>query len=488
MPYGEQHRPQFHFSPPAKWMNDPNGLVYYHGEYHLFYQYYPGNTVWGPMHWGHAVSKDLVHWDNLSVALYPDPLGYIFSGSAFIDGKNTSGLQTGKHPPMIAFYTHHDESRKKEGRKDYQNQSLAYSKDMGRSFIKYKYNPVILNPGEEDFRDPKVIWNENLHIWILILTAGKKVKFYRSANLLQWEYVCDFGSGTGEQGGVWECPDLFPVKSENGTKWVLVVSIVQGAPNGGSGTQYFIGDFDGRNFINDNTDDTTLWLDYGPDNYAGVSWSDIPGEDGRRIFLGWMSNWNYAEKVPTDPWRGAMTIPRSLALKNTRNGLRLTAEPVKELENLRRNKHNLEWNTDVVIQLSGLNEIIMTANLIKTTAEDFGFIFFNRLDEKLVVGFNRLSNQFYIDRTGSGKTNFSFAFPGRFYAPRITNDSGFKWHLFLDRASLEFFADNGLVSMTEIFFPNENIDRVSFFQYKGKVKIQACTLYELKSIWQTDNT
>ncbi len=483
MPYREQYRPQFHFSPPAKWMNDPNGLVYYSGEYHLFYQYYPGNTVWGPMHWGHAISNDLVYWDNLPVALYPDPLGYIFSGSAVIDWKNTSGLQTGDHPPMILFFTHHDETRKKEGKKDYQNQSIAYCNDMGRNFVKYKHNPVILNPGEKDFRDPKVLWNENLQMWILLLAAGQKVKFYGSSDLLQWEHLCDFGNGAGAHNGVWECPDLFPLRSENGMKWVLVVNISLGAPNGGSGTQYFIGDFDGRNFINNNTYETVLWLDYGPDNYAGASWSDIPEKDGRRIFIGWMSNWDYAEKVPTYPWRGAMTIPRNLALRNTEDGLRLTSEPVKELQNLRKNKRYIGWNTDTIVQLSGLNEIIMKADLTGSTAEDFGLVFSNRMNDKLVVGFNRLLNQFYIDRTGSGRTDFFPAFRARHYAPRIINDNKIKWHLFLDRSSLELFADDGLVSMTEIFFPNENIDRVSFFQRNGTVKIREFILFELKLIW-----
>ena len=204
MSYQEQHRPQIHFSPPEKWMNDPNGMVFYRGEYHLFYQYYPDSTVWGPMHWGHAISKDLVYWDNLPVALFPDSLGYIFSGSAVIDWKNTSGLQTGEHPPMIAIFTHHNEIKQNNGRKDYQNQSMAYSNDMGRNFVKYKHNPVISNPGETDFRDPKVSWNENVKMWVMVLAAGKKVKFYCSPNLLQWEYLSDFGTTAGSHGGVWD--------------------------------------------------------------------------------------------------------------------------------------------------------------------------------------------------------------------------------------------------------------------------------------------
>ena len=483
MPYKKQHRPQFHFSPPGNWMNDPNGMVYYKGEYHLFYQYHPDSAVWGPMHWAHAVSKDLVHWYNLPVVLYPDSLGYIFSGSAVIDWNNTSGLQTSEHPPMIALFTHHNENKQKKGRKDYQYQSIAYSNDMGRNFTKYKHNPVILNPGEADFRDPKISWNESLQMWIMVLAAGQKVKFYCSPNLLQWEFLSDFGKNAGAHGGVWECPDLFMLKSGNTAKWILVVNITPGAPNGGSGTQYFIGDFDGRKFINDNDNNTILWLDYGPDNYAGVSWSDIPEEDGRRIFIAWMSNWDYAVKVPTPAWRGAMTLPRSLTLRNTEYGLRLALNPVTELKKLRINKKNPEWDTDSVIQLSGLSELIIDIDLTGSTAETFGFIFSNRLNEQLVVGFNILLNQFYIDRTKSGKTDFFPSFPARHVAPRIVKDNILNIHLYLDYSSLELFTDNGCVSMTEIFFPNENFDRVSFFQNNGKVTIIESQLFELDSIW-----
>jgi len=483
MPYHEQHRPQIHFSPPEKWMNDPNGMVFYRGEYHLFYQYSPDSMVWGPMHWGHAISKDLVYWDNLPIALFPDSLGYIFSGSAVIDWKNTSGLQTGEHPPMIAIFTHHDETKQNNGRKDYQNQSIAYSNDMGRNFVKYKHNPVISNPGETDFRDPKVSWDENLQMWVMVLAAGQKVKFYYSPNLLQWEYLSDFGTGAGAHGGVWECPDMFPLKSGNKVKWVLVVNISPGAPNVGSGTQYFIGDFDGKKFKNDNADETILWLDYGPDNYAGVSWSDIPEEDSRRIFMAWMSNWDYAVKVPTFTWRSAMTLPRSLTLRNTEQGLRLASNPVTELKKLRKNKQNPEWNPDSIIQLSGLNELIMNTDLAESTAEAFGFIFSNRLNEKLVVGFNILLNQFYIDRTKSGKTNFFRTFSARHIAPRIVRDNLLNMHLYLDHSSLELFTDGGSISMTEIFFPNENFDCVSFFHKNGKVKIKECILFELDSVW-----
>ena len=481
--YQEMHRPQFHFSPPEKWINDPNGLVFYEGEYHLFYQFYPDSTVWGPMHWGHAVSKDLVHWEHLPVALYPDSLGYIFSGSAVIDWKNRSGFQTGNDPPMIAIFTQHSEEWLKKGRNDYQNQSISFSNDKGRTFQTYNLNPVIPNRGAKDFRDPKVIWDETFQKWIMVLAAGQKVEFFSSSNLIKWEYLSEFGTDIGAQGGIWECPDLFPLKIGDLVKWILIGNINPGAPNGGSGTQYFIGNFDGTKFINDNPKDTTLWLDYGPDNYAGVTWSDLPDDDGRRILIGWMSNWDYAQKMPTVEWRNAMTIPRTLELKKTKYGLRLCSNPVDELKKLRKTEQNVVLNPDSVIKISGLNEIVLTVKLTDSLADEFGLIFSNSLNEKLIIGFNIHLNQFYIDRTESGKTDFSPDFPKKHMAPRIGSDSTLQLHLFLDYSSLELFADKGITSMTETFFPNENYDRVSFFQNNGSVEIESCTIFELHSIW-----
>jgi fructan beta-fructosidase len=483
VPFSEQHRPQFHFSPPQQWMNDPNGMVYFSGEYHLFYQYFPDSNVWGPMHWGHAVSKDLVHWQHLPIALYPDTLGYIFSGSAVIDWQNTSGLQTGQDPPMIALFTQHSETLAKMGRIDFQTQSLAYSNDRGRTFTKYLHNPVIQNPGEKDFRDPKVIWDEQSRKWILVLAAGQKVKFYSSSDLLKWEFLSDFGANAGAHGGVWECPDFFPMKAGEQEKWVLIVNINPGGPNGGSGTQYFTGNFDGTTFVSDNPGDTVLWLDFGPDNYAGVTWSDIPKKDGRRILIGWMSNWNYATLVPTGNWRSANTLPRTLELRSTASGLRLFTSPVQELNALRKSERTLQVKTDTNYGISGLNEITLKADISASVAVDFGMILSNRLEEKVMLGYNRLLNQFYIDRRQSGNTSFSGKFPGVHVAPRISADSTLELHVYLDVASAELFADQGSVVMTEIFFPTEKFDQLSFFQKNGTVSWQPCILYELNSIW-----
>jgi fructan beta-fructosidase len=284
--YKEPHRPQIHFSPREYWMNDPNGMVYYKGVYHLFYQYHPGSTGFGPMHWGHATSQDLIHWQQQPVALYPDSLGYIFSGSAVVDYKNTSGFGKNGKIPMVAIFTNHNVKGEQEQRNDYQNQSLAYSLDEGKTWTKYKGNPVLKNPGIKDFRDPKVSWNEVANKWIMTLATLDHITFYSSGNLKDWKKESEFGKETGAHGGVWECPDLIPFNCQGKKIWVLIVNLNPGGPNGGSGTQYFVGDFNGHQFIPFDMD--TRWLDYGPDEYAGVTFSNT---GNRKLFLGWMSNW-----------------------------------------------------------------------------------------------------------------------------------------------------------------------------------------------------
>src|SRR5688572_327195 len=241
--YNEPYRPQLHFTPEAKWMNDPNGMVYHNGEYHLFYQYYPDSTVWGPMHWGHAVSKDLAHWEHLPIALYPDSLGYIFSGSAVVDNGNTTGFGTADKPALVAVYTYHDAKKEKAGRIDYQTQGIAYSVDDGRTWKKYEKNPVLKNPGIKDFRDPNVFWHEASKKWVMILAVLDHVEMYNSSDLKSWTKLSEFGKDFGAHGGVWECPDLFPltIEGESKEKWVMLVSINPGGPNVGSATQYFIG-------------------------------------------------------------------------------------------------------------------------------------------------------------------------------------------------------------------------------------------------------
>ena len=485
----EQHRPQFHFTPPANWMNDPNGMVYYKGEYHLFYQYYPDSTVWGPMHWGHAISKDLVHWAHLPIAIYPDSLGYIFSGSAVVDENNTSGFgKKGGESPLIAIFTYHDMVKEKAKSVDVETQGIAYSLDKGRTWTKYAHNPVIKNPNIRDFRDPKVFFHAASQRWVMVLAAADQVHFYNSKNLKDWTFCSEFGLTHGAHTGVWECPDLFPMKvvGENKTKWVLIGNIGNGAPNGGSGTQYFVGEFDGKNFKNDNTSDKILWLDYGKDNYAGVTWSNNP--DGRRLLIGWMSNWQYAQIVPTTTWRSACTVPRELSLNPTKEGLRLFQTPVRALKILRGAAISISPSEikdfKLIDNQSVAKEIELSFDLSTTTATDFGIVLSNSKNEKVEIGYNAATKQFFIDRTEGGKKEFSKEFAGRQYAPRISTSSVLKIRILLDVASVEVFADNGSTVMTSIFFPNEDFKTTQIFAKNGKATLTKGQLWQLKGIWK----
>ncbi len=490
--YTEQHRPQYHFSPVKMWMNDPNGMVFYNDEYHLFYQYYPDSTVWGPMHWGHAVSKDLVHWEHLPIALYPDSLGYIFSGSAVVDWNNTSGLGTEENPPLVAIYTYHDADGAKKERNDYQTQGIAYSLDNGRTWEKYADNPVLANPGIKDFRDPKVSWHAASEKWVMILAVDDHVELYGSTDLKAWKKLSEFGKEIGAHGGVWECPDLFPLKvdGQDTQKWIMLVSINPGGLYGGSATQYFVGEFDGVIFTNDNPDDEILWLDYGKDNYAGVTWSDVPEEDGRRIFMGWMSNWQYAQQVPTSPWRSAMTIPRTLSLKDTPEGVRVTSKPVQEMtaikgESVALESQSIEGEVDISQNISfdiATSELILEFSAIESA--DFGIELSNSSDQKLMIGYETNQNRFYIDRTEAGNNSFSAEFLGKYYAPRVSSDDVIKLHLFFDVSSVELFADDGEVVMTELFFPDTVFDQLKLFAKEGKVTLQSGNIYDLQSIWR----
>jgi fructan beta-fructosidase len=439
----EAHRPLLHFTPREKWMNDPNGMVYHNGTYHLFYQYYPDSTVWGPMHWGHAASKDMVHWEHLPVALYPDSLGYIFSGSAVVDVNNTSGFGREGEVPLVAIFTHHDPKGEKEGKADFQNQSIAYSLDEGKTWTKYAGNPVLRNPGVRDFRDPKVMWYEEGKKWIMTLATQDRVTFFSSPNLKSWKKESEFGKTVGAHGGVWECPDLFPL-DHNGEKiWVLLVSINPGGPNGGSATQYFTGRFDGTTFTPFQTD--TRWIDYGPDDYAGVTWANT---GNRRIFLGWMSNWQYAQAVPTQTWRSAMTVPRELSLQKTGDSFLLLSKPVPELNVLAGKR------TDATRELKGSIDGAARVDLTAKAANNFSLVLTNDDGQNVTLGYDHTSNLFYIDRTASGKVNFEKGFAAKHTAPRLSSKAEIDLTLIIDQASVELFANGGLTVMTQIFFPD----------------------------------
>jgi fructan beta-fructosidase len=486
-----QHRPWFHFTPDSMWMNDPNGMVYFEGEYHLFYQHYPDSTVWGPMHWGHAISRDLVHWEHMPIALYPDEHGWIFSGSAVADQNNTSGLGNGVDPPLVAIFSYHLDSGARAGRDDFQTQGIAYSNDKGRTWTMYEGNPVLLNPGIRDFRDPKVMWHDPANSWIMSLAVKDRIYFYSSPNLIDWTLESKFGEGHGAHGGVWECPDLIKmqVEGEPGKeKWVLIVSLNPGGPNGGSATQYFVGEFDGKTFVSDHTH--TKWLDYGKDNYAGVTWSNIPQDDGRHLFIGWMSNWQYANYVPTERWRSAMTFPRELTLKRTAGELRMFSRPVEEIKLIRENKSVLdpviiEGATDPNHIDPLVAEMILEFDLSgkENKATAFGIELFNSEDEKMVIGYDLQNQCFFTDRTNAGKSGFSQHFAGRHTAHYELKDNRVKLHLLIDVASVELFANDGEVVMTDIFFPHKNLDTYRLFSKNGQVRLKSGTVYRLSSIW-----
>jgi fructan beta-fructosidase len=487
----EKHRPQFHFSPDSMWMNDPNGLVYYKGEYHLFYQYFPNGTTWGPMHWGHAVSTDLVNWEHLPIALYPDSLGYIFSGSAVFDQANTSGLGTGENPPLVAIFTYHNMAFEKAGRQDCQYQGIASSIDNGRTWTKYPGNPVLPNPGIRDFRDPKVTWHPVSQKWIMVLAVNNHVRFYSSPNLIDWAFESAFGEVEGAHGGIWECPDIFPMKSEEGEKWVLLVSLNNGAPNGGSGTQYFIGDFDGNKFVNSNKSEKIHWLDYGKDNYAGVTWSNTPDSLVQRQFIGWMSNWQYAEKVPTTRWRSAMTVARTLELKKFGEETLIVAQPVESLKSLRKSTISIPgdiFSGIKVVEHDTSGAFIGELEIVFQQkngpqfglASDFGIELTNSLGESLLIGYEPMQKQYFIDRTNAGKTDFSPQFSGRHYAPAAENSENISMHLLIDASSVELFADDGRTVMTELFFPHEDFNHVKLFAGNGSVKLKMGTMYSYR--------
>ncbi len=492
--YKEKYRPQFHFSPRENWMNNPNGMVFHEGEYHLFYQYYPDSTIWGPMHWGHAVSSDLVRWEHLPIALYPDEIGYIFSGCVVVDQNNTSGFGV-NGPPLVAIFT--QSLRDEDGKS--QVQSLAYSNDKGRTWTKYDSNPVL----DEDlraFRGPKVFWHEATKKWIMSIVASPsrddltpdRVHFYSSKNLKNWTFENAFGEKYGAHAGKWECPDLFQLKVKNTreTKWVLIVSINPRGPYGGSGTQYFIGDFDGKTFSCDAHPDDTYWLDYGRDNHAGVTWSGIPESDGRRLFIGWMSNWDYAQLVPTERWRGAMTIPRELGLYFHDDKYYLTQKPARELSSLRTEEVKLEPKMVTkrydllkdVRNKNGLYEVILKfrrpeKNSVKIwySKDIYSFLAFGAVPQK---------NRIYVNRGNSGVVSFHEKFGNPRWASTFTNPDTINLHAFIDKSSLELFSDQGMSVMSDLFFPAETFDNLMLYADNNEIELLEGSVYVLNSIWQ----
>ncbi|MCB8925450.1 MAG: glycoside hydrolase family 32 protein [Ardenticatenaceae bacterium] len=475
----EPFRPHFHFTPPQNWLNDPNGMVYFEGEYHLFYQYHPHSTVWGPMHWGHAVSQDLIHWEHLPIALAPDEKGMIFSGSAVIDWANTAAFGP---QAMIAIFTYHQDDPRAEV------QGIAYSVDNGRTWTKYAGNPV-LTPATplHDFRDPKVFWYQaadKAGHWVMALAAGNEILFYTSPDLKKWTPSGRFGNGYGSVRGVWETPDLFrlPIVGREDTRWVLTVGVGEGAPAGGSGMQYFVGTFDGQTFTSENAADTILWADYGADFYAAQSWNGAP--NGRKLWLAWMNNWLYARDIPTGTWRGAMTLPRELTLADTSSGLRLKQTAVPELHQLRRGHH--AWQDVTLLpeqpfrpDVQGQRLEILLEMATPKEASSLGLRLCVGDEEATVLRYAPESSTLYVDRTQSGQSDFYAGFAAAHLARLEPTTDRLKLHIFVDHSSVEIFANDGLVTFTERIFPSAGSTGIVLFCEGTAVTVHKLEIYEL---------
>jgi len=435
----EAYRPAYHHTPAYGWMNDPNGMVYKDGVWHLYFQYNPYGSQWENMTWGHSTSTDLVHWTQQPDALEPDALGAIFSGSAVTDRNNTAGFGAGA---LVAMYT---------SAGTMQTQSLAYSLDGGTTFTKYNGNPVITQP-TPDFRDPKVIWHEPTQRWIVVLAAGQEVMFYSSANLREWRYESSFGRTYGNHGGVWECPDLLNMGDGN---WVLLLNINPGGPFGGSATQYFTGSFDGHQFTCSSRPQTTKWMDYGKDHYATVTFADAP--EGRHVALAWMSNWQYANQVPTTQFRSANSIPRDLSLFTDGDETYLASRPSPEMDAARgARQKRLSDACEIVVSTGSHTEIELS----------------NARGEKTVMVYDAADRSFQMDRTKSGNSAFSEAFAAVTTAP--THGAVRQLRIFIDRCSIEAFDAEGKMAMTNLVFPTEPYTTL-------KVKGGKATIYKIEN-------
>ena len=467
----EKFRPTYHFSPLYGWMNDPNGMVYKDGEYHLFYQHNPYGSKWGNMHWGHAISKDLINWEHRPDAITPDALGTIFSGSAVVDTDNTAGFGAGA---IVAIYTQNS---------DRQVQSIAYSTDNGRSFTKYENNPVLTSDAR-DFRDPKVFWHKETQRWIMLLAVGQEMQIFSSSNLKDWAFESSFGEGQGAHGGVWECPDLFelPVDGTNEKKWVLLCNLNPGGPFGGSATQYFVGTFNGKEFVNESPS-KTKWMDLGKDHYATVTWSDAP--DNRRIAIAWMSNWQYANDVPTSQYRSPNSVPRDLSLFTVDGETYLQSAPSPELLKLRdiSKKRSFKVNgtrtiKDMIAGNEGAYEIELTIE--NQYADVIGFRLYNDKGEEVDMQYDMKEKKFSMDRRKSGEVGFNENFPMLTWTTIESGKDELKLRLFVDKSSVEAFGDGGRFVMTNQVFPSEPYTHIDFYSKGGAYKVDSFVIYKLK--------
>ena len=441
----EQYRPIYHHTPAYGWMNDPNGMFYKDGVWNLYFQHNPYGSQWENMTWGHSTSTDLVHWKYEGDAVEPDALGTVFSGSAVVDMENTSGFGKGA---VIALYTSAGES---------QTQSLVYSTDNGKTFTKYEGNPIITS-NVPDFRDPHMFWNEDIKKWNMIMAVGQHMEIYSSDNLKDWKYESSFGEKYGNHGGVWECPDLMKMKvrGTDKEKWMLICNINPGGPFGGSATQYFVGDFDGHKFTCDSKPEVTKWMDYGKDHYATVTFDNAP--EGRHVAIAWMSNWQYANQVPTQQYRSGNSIPRDLGLFEYKGETYCSVVPSPEMTAARSKKAGkiLTESCEMVVNLKG--------NATITLSNDKG--------EKVVMNYDAKAETFSMDRTKSGKMDFSKDFAAVTKAPTYGKISQLR--IFIDKSCIEALDADGKMSMTNLVFPSKSYNKVTV---KGKGKYQ---IYDIK--------
>lgn len=472
----EMFRPVYHHTPVYGWMNDPNGMFYKDGVYHLYFQYNPYGSVWGNMHWGHSTSTDLMHWNFEGCAIVPDAWGAIFSGSCVVDHNNTAGFGKGA---VVAFYT----SAKATPWGDVQSQSMAYSLDNGKTFTKYEGNPI-LTSSEKDFRDPKVFWYAPGKHWVMMLAVGQHMEIYSSVNLKEWKKESEFGAMQGAHGGVWECPDLveIPVEGTREKKWVLICNLNPGGPFGGSAAQYFVGSFDGKKFVNESPTQTK-WMDWGKDNYATVTWNNAP--DGRCIALGWMSNWQYANNVPTRQYRSANTLARDLTLYREGQELYLKSTPSVEVKKARGKKVSIpSFRVSEKHEIVNLFEEKQGAYEVEIVIQNAGaskiaFSLLNDKGEKVSMYYDLNRKQFVMDRSESGTVDFSKDFPAVTVAPANV-DKELTLRLFVDRSSIEAFGEDGKFVMTNLVFPSQPYVKMCFEADKNGYAVKTLNVYKLQ--------
>jgi fructan beta-fructosidase len=474
--YKERFRPQFHFTPPLHWINDPNGLVYSKGKYHMFYQHNPMGIRWGHMSWGHAVSKDLIHWQHLPIGIAEEKDTMIFSGTCVVDINNTSGFGKNGVAPLVAVYTGHIEGMN-------QSQHIAYSVDDGITWTKYNKNPV-LDLHKKDFRDPKIFWYDQKKYWVmaLMLSDIHVLQFYSSPDLKSWKHLSDFGP-TGDTSGVWECPDLtqVPVQGEPGKKkWLLQMSM-------NASMQYFIGEFDGVKFINESPSGKIFRPDYGSDYYAAIAYNQLPASN-KPTAIGWLNNWYYAQDIPTSPWRSMMSTPRTLSVRKINDDWVLIQEPIEAIISLRSDRlasiNNIEIENPKPIQIIS-QQFEAIAVIQPGSNSTCGLRLAVGNGHYFEIGYNTATQTLYVDRSKTGNIDFNPEFQKRSrYETKLSLDNGLlTLKVFFDNSVVEVFANDGRAVMTMQLFPDQKDGGLELFSSNGKSKIKSFNVWNIKSCW-----